>query len=122
MKNTRLRCSVGNIDEALRSVIEFLTEANVYAEKQAPWSLAKDEEKKDQLITVLNHMLESAAFGSLLLKPIIPQAIERLHRQLKLEEIKTDLTLEGLAWGIIPTGHSTAKPKPIFPRLTLEEE
>lgn len=110
-----------HIDEALRVVIEFLTEANIYAEKQAPWSLAKEEEKREQLITVLNHMLEAAALGSILLHPVIPQAVERLHGQLKLDELETDLTLGNLKWGIIPAGHSTAKPKPVFPRLSLEE-
>ncbi len=111
-----------NIDEALRHVIEFLTEANIYAEKQAPWTLAKEEENKPQLITVLNHMLEAAILGSILLKPVVPQAIERLHTQFKLDEIDTSFTLDNLKWGIIPQGHSTAKPKPVFPRLSLEEE
>ncbi len=110
-----------NIDEALRHVIEFLTEANIYAEKQAPWSLAKEEEKKEQLITVLNHMLEAAALGSILLQPVIPQAIERLHKQLNIAELQSDLSIQNLKWGIIPEGHETAKPKPIFPRLTLED-
>lgn len=110
-----------HIDEALRHVIEFLTEANIYAEKQAPWSLAKDPDKRDHLITVLNHMLEAVTLGSILLKPVIPQAIERLHQQLNLDQLDTEMTLSNLQWGIIPTGHHTAKPKPIFPRLSLEE-
>lgn len=111
-----------HLDEALRHVIEFLTEANVYAEKQAPWELAKDEANKDQLITVLNHMLEAAALASILLQPVIPNAIERLHKQLNIEQLECDLSISKLKWGIIPEGHKTAKPKPIFPRLSLEEE
>lgn len=109
-----------SIDEALKKVIEFLTEANVYAEQQAPWTLAKDETKKAQLTTVLNHMLEATALSSILLKPVIPNAMERLHTQLNLEEIAQSISLQDLAWGIIPSEHKTAKPKPIFPRLTLE--
>ncbi|MDB9741556.1 class I tRNA ligase family protein [Akkermansiaceae bacterium] len=110
-----------NVDLALEAVIEFLTEANIYAEKQAPWTLAKEEANKAQLITVLNHMLEAATLSSVLLMPVIPNAIERLHQQLKLETLDLDLTLCNLKWGMIPTGHVTAKPKPIFPRLSLEE-
>lgn len=110
-----------NIDIALKAVIEFLTEANIYAEKQAPWTLAKDEANKAQLITVLNHMLEAATLGSILLMPIIPHAVSRLHGQLNLEKLDITLNLENLKWGIIPTGHETSKPKPIFPRISLEE-
>jgi len=110
------------IDEALGSVIEFLTEANIYAEKQAPWTLAKEEENKPQLITVLNHMVECAALGSILLQPVIPNASERLAKQLNLDTLETDLSLSSLKWGIIPEGHSVAKPKPVFPRLVSKKE
>jgi len=109
-----------HIDEALRVTVEFLTEANIYAEKQAPWSLAKDEDKKSQLITVLNHMLEATALGAILFQPVIPQASGKIYNQLNLADIE-GLTLDTLKWGIIPSGHSLSKPKPVFPRIQLEE-
>jgi len=108
------------ISEALEIVVKFITLTNQYTDKQAPWALAKDETKRAQLTTVLAHLTEVVALVSVLLKPVIPSACARIQSQLKADFL-ADITLDKLAWGIIPAGHEVAKPKPVFPRITLEE-
>ena len=109
-----------NVSFALEAVIEFITGANVFAEQHKPWEIAKDETKLEQVNAVLNHMVEVVAIASVLLKPIIPTACERIQTQLKAEFL-SELKLEDLEWGIIPLGHEVAKPKPVFPRIQLEK-
>jgi len=109
------------ISLAIEAVIGFITGANVYAEQQKPWEISKDETKQAQLITVLNHMVETVALASVLLKPIVPAAAERIQAQLKLDTLET-MTLEDIKWGVVPTGHAIAKPKPVFPRIELPKE
>ena len=101
-------------------MIEFISGTNVYAEHHKPWEIAKDETKAAQLNTVLVHMVEAVALASVLLKPIIPNACERIQTQLKAEHLG-DLSLDDLKWGILPIGQEVAKPKPVFPRIQLEE-
>ena len=108
------------ISFALEAVIEFISGTNVYAEQHKPWEIAKDETKTDELNTVLNHMVEAVALASVLLKPIIPSACKRIQTQLKAEHLG-DISLDDLKWGILPIGQEVAKPKPIFPRIQLEE-
>jgi methionyl-tRNA synthetase len=108
------------ISHALEAVIEFISGTNVYAEHHKPWEIAKDETKAAQLNTVLVHMVEAVALASVLLKPIIPNACERIQTQLKAEHLG-DLSLDDLKWGILPIGQEVAKPKPVFPRIQLEE-
>jgi len=108
------------ISFALEAVIEFISGTNVYAEQHKPWEIAKDETKAAQLHTVLNHMVEAVALSSVLLEPIIPSACERIQSQLKAEHLGK-LSISDLQWGVIPIGHELAKPKPVFPRIQLEE-
>ena len=108
------------ISFALEAVVEFITGINVYAEQQKPWEIAKDEDKSAQLHTVLNHMVEAVALASVLLMPIIPAACARIQSQLQAAQL-SDLSWPDLRWGILPIGQELAKPKPVFPRIELEE-
>ncbi|MFC4995388.1 methionine--tRNA ligase [Rubritalea tangerina] len=104
---------------ALEAIISFITSANVYAEQHKPWEIAKDESKTEEVNAVLNHMVEVVAIASVLLKPFIPEACARIQTQLKAEHL-SQLTLDQVQWGLIPVGHEVAKPKPVFPRIQLE--
>jgi methionyl-tRNA synthetase len=108
------------ISFALEALIEFISGTNVYAEQQKPWEIAKDETKAAQLNSVLNHMVEAVALASVLLKPIIPKACQRIQSQLKAEHLG-ELKLSDIKWGILPIGQELGKPKPVFPRIELEE-
>lgn len=108
------------ISFALEAVIEFISGANVYAEHHKPWEISKDETKAAQVNAVLAHMVEVVALASILLKPIIPSACERIQKQLKAEHL-SEISLDDIQWGVLPIGHEVAKPKPVFPRIQLEE-
>jgi len=108
------------ISEALEAVIKYITLCNQYTDKQAPWSLAKDETKLAELTTVLAHLTEVVAIVSVLLKPVIPAACTRIQSQLKAPFLET-VNIHDLQWGMIPVGHEVAKPKPVFPRISIEE-
>ena len=108
------------VSEALEAVIKYITLCNQYTDKQAPWSLAKDETKIAELTTVLAHLTEVVAIVSVLLKPVIPAACTRIQAQLKADFL-ADVTLDDLEWGMLPVGQEVAKPKPVFPRIQLEE-
>jgi len=107
------------VSEALEHVIKYITLCNQYTDKQAPWSLAKDETKMAELTTVLGHLTEVVAIVSVLLKPIIPSACERIQKQLKAEFL-AETPIDELKWGMIPVGQEVAKPKPVFPRIEVE--
>ncbi len=104
------------VSEALEHVIKYITLCNQYTDKQAPWSLAKDEIKIAELTTVLGHLTEVVAIVSVLLKPIIPAACVRIQSQLKADFL-AEITIDQLKWGMIPAGQEVAKPKPVFPRI-----
>jgi len=107
---------------ALRAIHAFASTANAYLEQNKPWEIAKDEEKADQLTSVLLHGCESCAQLAILLAPIIPEASAKIAKQLNLSEDQLATKLPDLAWGLLPIGHQTGKNKPVFPPLIPREE
>ena len=108
-------------DKALQAINRHMVHCNQYIESTKPWELNKDPEQKEHLQTVLHHLVESVAHCAVLISPVLPAATTKLASQLKLEGL-TDLKLEDLKWGLVPDGHTIGKPKPIFPRIQIEEE
>ncbi|QDA50786.1 methionine--tRNA ligase subunit beta (plasmid) [Enterococcus faecium] len=85
------------------------------------WVLAKDEEKKAELNSVMIHLAESLRIAAILLQPIMTETPEKIFNQLGLDS--ETMNLEGLHFGEFPSGTKVvAKGTPIFPRLDMEEE
>ncbi len=59
---------------ALTSLWELVSRTNKYIDETAPWVLAKDEEKKDRLGTVMYNLAESIRIISIGLQPFMTKA------------------------------------------------
>lgn len=108
------------VSRALEAINRHVAHCNGYAERMKPWELNKDPDQADRLATVLYHLAESVAHCALLLSPVLPAAAAKLAEQLKLPGFGT-LGLTSLRWGLLPDGHEIGKPKPVFPRIVIEE-
>lgn len=75
--------------DALACVFELLGRANKYIDETTPWTLAKDESKKERLGTVLYELLCSIRWAAILLHPIIPDASMEILRELNCTDILT---------------------------------
>ncbi len=107
-----------SFSDALSKIWEIVKGANLYIDRCAPWQLAKKEEEKARLNTVLYNSLEVLRILSILLFPFIPQSAEKMWTQLGLQE---DLKLQSLEkakiWGQLPPGVLVQKGPPLFPRI-----
>ena len=74
------------INEALDSIFDVLRKCNKYIDDTTPWVLAKEEDKKDRLETVIYNLLESIRVCSILLQAFIPTTSEKIFNGLKLEK------------------------------------
>ena len=73
------------IADAVECIFNMLRRANKYIDETTPWSLAKDETKKERLGTVLYNLLETIRWGAVLLKPFIPATAEEILDKLGAE-------------------------------------
>jgi len=108
------------VSNALSKVWGLISRANKYVDETCPWILAKDESKKEELNSVLYHLVESLRHCGILLSPILLDSSKELFRQLNIsEELQR---WDSLSFGQIETLKVTDKPTPIFPRLDLKKE
>ena len=106
------------VSDALSEIFDLAKRCNKYIDETMPWALAKDEEKKARLGTVLYNLLEGIRFIAVLLKPFMPDTSDKI-----LEQIGTDVnTLDSLAeFGATKVGAKVGTATPLFSRLDVEK-
>ena len=114
--------NVVQFSKALESIWKFISRLNKYIDETAPWTLAKDEAKKDRLATVMNHLIDGLCKAAVMVYPYMPESAQKIWNQLGIDknicEAKID---EILDWNLFEVGHKLGEATPIFPRLDLEE-
>ncbi|MBC1227122.1 methionine--tRNA ligase [Listeria booriae] len=101
----------------------LVSRTNKYIDETAPWVLAKEDDKRDELASVMTHLAENLRIIAVMLKPFLTQCPEGIFTQLGVEDesLKDWASISG--YGKIPTGTKVvAKGTPIFPRLDAAEE
>ena len=113
------------LSAALKKTWAFVSRSNKYIDETAPWALAKDESKKQELANVLYNLAESLRFIAVLISPYMPATSPKIWQQLNLEGLKpfSEVQLEDIAeWGGIPAGHQLGEAEQLFPRIEVEKE
>ena len=106
------------ISDALDAVLTIAKRSNKYIDETAPWALAKDDEKKDRLSTVLYNLIESIRIIAVELSAFMPETSKAI-----LGQINTDIdTYESIkTFGAIPAGHKVGTASPLFARIDVEK-
>ena len=106
---------------ALEEIWNFVRRTNKYIDQTAPWVLAREEENRERLKTVLYNLLESLRIIAVMLKPFLTEAPNKMGEQLgQLEAIK-NASWSDTKWGALQTGVKVYNGDPMFPRIDLEE-
>ena len=107
------------VADAISEIFTVFKRCNKYIDETMPWALAKDEEKKARLETVLYNLVEGITIGASLLKSFMPETADKIFAQLNA----TERTIEDLdTFGKYVSGTKvTDKPEILFARLDLAE-
>ena len=107
------------VADALTEIFALFKRCNKYIDETEPWVLAKSDEKKERLSTVLYNLVESILIGASLLEPFMPETAQKIAGQLKGELRGFDRLGE---FGLYPSGNQvTEKPEILFARLDVKE-
>ena len=102
------------VADAIDEIFVLLRRANKYIDETMPWALAKSEETKPRLGTVLYNLLEAIRFAAIALKPFLPDTGDRILAQISAE----DGGLESLtSFGVLPAGNKVGAGEILFARL-----
>ena len=107
------------VGEALQEIFDVLRKCNKYIDDTMPWALAKDEDKKARLGTVLYNLLESIRICAVYLNPFLTDTSEKIFKQLNTEvnTLESTLTFGGLEVGTV-----LAEPVHLFDRIDTKEQ
>ena len=99
---------------------EYIRKANRFIEEQAPWNLAKDPAKHDELVTVLYDLASVLGGVAVMLFPYIPSSAAVIWRTLGYDSSAGPLESFVAAGDTVitaPAGVKFDKPEPLFPRI-----
>ncbi|MGX6446310.1 methionine--tRNA ligase [Neobacillus sp. K501] len=107
---------------ALTAIWQLVSRTNKYIDETQPWTLAKSEERKGELASVMAHLAESLRRMAVLLQPFLTRTPNGVFEQLGVREAALK-TWDSLAsFGAIESGTKVEKGNPLFPRLEIADE
>lgn len=106
------------VADAIEAVLNLAKRSNKYIDETMPWALAKDEEKKARLGTVLYNLLEAIRYIAVLLSPFMPETAEKIFAQMNCD-IKNYNSLE--TFGSTIPGTKVNKAEALFARIDAEK-
>nr|MCR4633295.1 methionine--tRNA ligase [Erysipelotrichaceae bacterium] len=106
------------VGDSIEAIMEIFRRCNKYIDETAPWVLAKDEEKKARLNTVLYNLLEGIRIGAVLMEPFMPETSRKVFEQINTKQTSYDSLL---SFGAYECDKVTEKPEALFSRLDPEK-
>ncbi len=123
VKNVEIKMNDYQFSEALKEIWKFISRINKYIDECEPWKLAKDENSKDRLSTVMYNLVEALYKISVMISPFMPTTAKKMAKQLGLDIDFDKLQLSNvLEWGAYPVGNVLNNAEPIFPRVEFSED
>ena len=106
------------IADSTACVLTLARRLNKYIDETMPWALAKDEEKRARLGTVLYNLLEGIRYLGVLLSPYMPDTADAIFAQLGTDVRDYD-SLK--AFDGLQAGTKVGTPTPLFSRIDGEK-
>ncbi len=106
---------------ALAEAFRLISRANKYIDETAPWVLAKGEETKPRLLTVMKNLCEAIRVSAILISPMMPDSAKAIFDLLGVSEAgrtwdaRNYCACSDCTW-------KTTTAAPLFPRIDMEKE
>ena len=105
------------IADAIECVFAMFNRANKYIDETTPWTLAKDETKRERLGTVLYNLLETIRWGAVMLAPIIPDTSAEILATINTDACGYDTIGTADNFGALKAGALVGDSRVMFARI-----
>ena len=99
--------------DALDAIFDLFRRCNKYIDETTPWVLAKEEDKKDRLETVIYNLLEGIRVGAEILSPFLPETSDKIFSQLNIDNHSEEY--------VSSNEYNLGTPSPLFMRIDKNE-
>ena len=107
------------VADAITEIFTLFKRCNKYIDETMPWALAKEEDKKDRLATVLYNLIEGITIGASLLEPFMPETSKKILAQINAQPRAFEDMTE---FGKYPSDNKvTEKPEILFARMDIKD-
>ncbi len=107
------------VADAMSEIFALFKRCNKYIDETMPWVLAKEDETKPRLETVLYNLVESICIGASLLEPFMPETSAKILTQIGAQKREIE---ELNQFGLYKSGEKvTETPEILFARLDVNE-
>ena len=107
------------VSDAMTEIWNIFKRCNKYIDETTPWLLAKEEDKKDRLATVLYNLTEAITIGASLLESFMPDTSKKILEEINAKKRSLD-SMD--SFGLYADKTKVAKePQILFARLDAKE-
>ena len=107
---------------ALQDIWQLIGECNRYIDQNMPWVLAKTEEGRERLKTVMYVLCECIRIVTILIAPTMPRTPARIFEQLGVSDSALCSFESTSHFGVLPAGGKVQKGEALFPRIDIKKE
>ena len=107
---------------ALSEIWKLIGDCNKYIDLTTPWILAKNEEDRPRLGTVMYVLLECARIVGVLIAPTMPRTPERIFAQIGVTDDEFKIWESVKVFGGAKPGSMVKKGEALFPRIDIAKE
>lgn len=108
-----------HVADSIDEIWKLASRANKYIDETTPWILAKNEEDKPRLSTVLYNLLETIRIIASLLSSFMPTTSEAISKQIN----DSNLSFESVqSFGAYKTGTKVGAAEILFQRIDMDEK
>lgn len=110
------------VPDALDTIFKVIQRANKYIDECTPWILAKSEEGRIRLKTVLYNLCEVIRMAAVILQPFLTETPAKIFKKLGISEdnLKDFKSIE--KFGAKTDGHKVDKGEQLFERIDIQKE
>ena len=105
---------------ALEEAFKLIQRANKYIDETMPWKLAKEEDKKPRLASVMYNLLEALRVSLTLLTPFMPESCAKGFEQIGADAAARSWDA-ACQYGVLPAEVQVHKGETLFPRIDAEK-
>ena len=118
-ENVVKKMETWHIADSLDEIWKIVDRANKYIDETTPWILAKSDETKPRLNTVLYNLAETIRIIAALLQSFMPETAERIAKQIGATELSYESTK---TFGVLKSGAKVEEAQVLFARIDAEKK
>lgn len=108
-----------HVADSIDEILAVVDRANKYIDETTPWILAKNEEDKPRLGTVLYNLAETIRIIAALLSSYMPETAQKIAAQINADNIDYESTK---TFGLLKPGTKVGEAVPLFARIDADKK